>query len=323
MLDLTSNPAIPTIDLDRICKALFERQEVRSRIRRDYGFDREPQSPAHLRDALWAEFGQTPTDKPLEQRMDNRQVFKAAVRALGSNSRSWAGYRRREPEIQRLLGDFDPGSAVAAVRGGRLDAGELKGCLTGQTSGADARAMLAWAERLASGSKYYDELCALAQALDSSADGIGGLQEGELLICVAGFLAAPPPGCSRLLPLATAYADRAPAEWKLPGMGYALASEFLRNLGWDGFKPDRHVRRLLDRWVPEVVELSRGRAQELSKVVGTQSRDLNDYIAYSLAGLAISPLGVPRSYVDNLIWALAHYVEKKGHETSEGYLAGQ
>ncbi|MGH7435164.1 MAG: hypothetical protein ACRENE_05790 [Polyangiaceae bacterium] len=33
--------------------------------------------------------------------------------------------------------------------------------------------------------------------------------------------------------------------WKLPGVGIALAAEFLKNLGFDDFKPDRHTIRIL------------------------------------------------------------------------------
>jgi hypothetical protein len=35
------------------------------------------------------------------------------------------------------------------------------------------------------------------------------------------------------------------SEWKLPGVGIPLAAEFLKNLGFDDFKPDRHLIRIL------------------------------------------------------------------------------
>jgi endonuclease III len=35
------------------------------------------------------------------------------------------------------------------------------------------------------------------------------------------------------------------SRWKLPGVGIALAAEFLKNLGHDDFKPDRHLLRIL------------------------------------------------------------------------------
>jgi hypothetical protein len=35
------------------------------------------------------------------------------------------------------------------------------------------------------------------------------------------------------------------SNWKLPGMGVPLAAEFLKNLGFDDFKPDRHLIRML------------------------------------------------------------------------------
>jgi endonuclease III len=36
------------------------------------------------------------------------------------------------------------------------------------------------------------------------------------------------------------------SDWKLAGVGVALAAEFLKNLGHDDFKPDRHMLRMLE-----------------------------------------------------------------------------
>ena len=103
-------------------------------------------------------------------------------------------------------------------------------------------------------------------------------------------------------------------------MGYALTSEMLRNLRWDGYKVDRHIMRLLDRWVPDVVDACQGRAAELASLVGTRNQNLLEMLSFSLAGMAIAPDNVPRSHVDNLIWALGAYVEKKGRESELEYV---
>jgi hypothetical protein len=103
-------------------------------------------------------------------------------------------------------------------------------------------------------------------------------------------------------------------------MGYALASEFLRNLGWTGFKPDRHVKRLFDNWLPNgTVEVEK-EAQDLAQLIGHKDKDLYTYLAYSRLGVRVSPPSVPLSHVDNLVWLLGAYVEKKGKESDHVYL---
>ena len=78
--------------------------------------------------------------------------------------------------------------------------------------------------------------------------------------------------------------------------------------------------RLLDRWVPDLVSACRGRAAELASLVGTRNQDIMEMLSFSLTGMAIAPEDVPRSHVDNLIWALGAYVEKKGQESEIEYV---
>lgn len=66
------------------------------------------------------------------------------------------------------------------------------------------------------------------------------------------------------------FIDEPPARWdcpgvgKLPGLQFALGSEFFRNLGWNGFKPDRHVIRLLNGLVGELVNQQASSARLVS-----------------------------------------------------------
>src|SRR5437016_9366218 len=103
---------------------------------------------------------------------------------------------------------------------------------------------------------------------------------------------------------------------KGPGMGPTLASEFLRNLRLTGFKPDRHVRRLFSRWFPDLALAITPRARELSRLLGTESRDIIEFFLFALVGPAVTPAGTAWSHVDNLVWALGAYVEKKGREST-------
>jgi len=110
-----------------------------------------------------------------------------------------------------------------------------------------------------------------------------------------------------------------PADWKLAGMRAVLGSEFLRNLGWSGFKPDRHVTRLFRRWFPDVVKASEPRAAQLAELIGRKSRDLPTYLTYSLVGIAVTPAGHALSEADNLVWVLGAYLERKGAESNRRY----
>jgi hypothetical protein len=105
-------------------------------------------------------------------------------------------------------------------------------------------------------------------------------------------------------------------------MGATLASEFLRNMGFSGFKPDRHVTRLLYRWAPESVAEAEAVARRLARVVGRGDSATCRFLTYSLAGVALTPAGTSYSVADNLVWALGHYVEKKGRESDQSYVTG-
>ena len=106
--------------------------------------------------------------------------------------------------------------------------------------------------------------------------------------------------------------DRPP---KAPGMAPTLASEFLRNLGWDGFKPDRHIQRLFTLWFPDDGREVADRVDHLCDRIGRRDKATRQFAQYALIGIRRSPEGTPLSKVDNLVWALGAYVEKKGAES--------
>ena len=95
-------------------------------------------------------------------------------------------------------------------------------------------------------------------------------------------------------------------------MQTALASEMLRNLHWSGFKPDRHIKRLLGKWFPDVVAEKSTRAEELARtVLCCRSQDVAIDIKFALVGIAVKPPDCDFTMADNLVWALGSYVEKK------------
>ena len=87
-------------------------------------------------------------------------------------------------------------------------------------------------------------------------------------------------------------------------MGRVLASEFFRNLRWNAYKPDRHVQRLFDRWLPNAASRVQPEVRELQELLGSRERGLQMYLTYSLIGIEATPPGVPLSLADNLVWLL-------------------
>jgi hypothetical protein len=290
---------------EAVAEALFA-DRTRREIERGFGLAPQAWSDAMTFLGMLVDgFNQTPTLDPLTATHTNSRVFEAAVDALGSNSRAWATYQAKRPEIKETLAGFDP------VQAADVDP-ELRPLLTEQTSGADARAMVAWAKQLTAldkqGIRYYDTVIDLAAHMRNRAQSLGvELPDELLMLCVVGHLVYGSP-----------IQWRGPRVKTLAGMGFALGSEFFRQLGWNGFKPDRHIIRLLGLWVPELVQAQADRAADLVRLSGRDTRALRWIVRYSLAGIEISPSD-NYSRTDHLMWLLGAYVEKKGRESDSGH----
>jgi hypothetical protein len=137
-----------------------------------------------------------------------------------------------------------------------------------QGKSADAVAIRRWARLLTEVEDYYGYVRDLGsffrqrpqERFDTS------LADFELLLCIAGYLGDSPVSHPEISHLDAAYLPD-PTYWKLPGMRYVLASEFLRNLGWEGFKPDRHIQRLFDRWYPQGVAQVKPEVERLQSLI--------------------------------------------------------
>ena len=243
------------IDVSLIAHRLFQNPRIKARICADYGIG-DPGTPEELAAGMVHGFGQdcqiVDASRP---EVTNQHVFRAAVLALASNNRSWSVFLRHETRLQSLLAGYDPVQTAGAHKAGRLQASQLEECLAGQTSSADSKAVLHWAERLSQDIDYYAAITKLRDAIASKSD----VGKDEIVPTVAVLLGEssarmerqypPPPGLGT---------------WKMRGMGAVLRSEFLRNLHWSGFKPDRHIKRLLRMWFPEIVVAQLPRAMELA-----------------------------------------------------------
>ncbi|KRQ24208.1 hypothetical protein AOT83_01180 [Mycobacteroides sp. H001] len=293
------------LDENAVADRLFREAEIREKIAADYGFSSDTMSASEFIDSVVEKLDQHPAE-PMQPR-SNREVFIAVVKAVGSNSRQWVTFRRNQNDLRDLLGDFEPARAQGAAPA------SLRALLPGTTGGGDARAILAWAATLADlderRASYYDGVIELANTLRRRAASRDiELSDEKLMLCVVGHLI-----------------DEPPKRWdgprlgKLAGMRFPLASEFFRNLGWNGFKPDRHVIRLLNRWVPNIVEQQADSVNALVSLTGRETGEVREAMKYSLAGMAISPTS-NYSRTDNLIWLLGANAEKKGRESDTRYV---
>jgi hypothetical protein len=290
----------PLIDLDQIRLGLFGTSDHRRRVATKYDVTIAA-TAEELESAILKSFGQAELSVD-DTAHDNRTIFRAAVRALGSNSRDWRTFMNAEPRLIELTGNYDP-QVTASI--GATAAPRIQKLIPGQTSGGDARAIVAWAGRLSAVPPYNDFLRSLRDFARKQASVHGILLTGsEITAMVALILGTAP---------ATPFDSLFPV--KSPGMGPTLASEFLRNLGWSGFKPDRHVRRLLTLWFPEDQQV-RKRAEVLARLIGSRRADVTEFLYFSILGAERSSPGMPISHVDNLVWLYGSMVERARKRTA-------
>ena len=182
------------INAEAIKQRLFTDPTVRTRIIRDYGIDSRPKNAHDFVAAVLGQLEQEPVPRPLEQSVINADVFRAAVRALGSNSRSWATFLKHERWLFGLLRGYDPVHTHRAVERGELSLEQIKSCLPGQSSSADASAILRWARLLVEVGHYYGFIQDLGTAFRRSSEERYGesLNDADLLLCLVGYLGNPP-----------------------------------------------------------------------------------------------------------------------------------
>jgi len=293
---------MPTIDLDKVIERCFSEPDIRKRICCDFGI-KDSGTAQVLASKLVKQFDQIPpSGHSWENHLDNCRVFRAAVFAIGSNSRKWATFLKHECRLKEILFGYDPAAVRETLRSDRSIEEDIKKCLPSRTVKNDSKAILRWAELLGDVPSYYDCLVKLRRKMAA----LPQVTENEAVPMVAGVLGmdlekinkrwSPPDGLRT---------------WKAPGMGFPLACEFLRNLYWGTFKPDRHIQRLLGCWFWEGTADAEERAKELGKVIGSQSKGLIKPLQFSLLGMKVSPADRHINAVDNLVWVLAAYVETK------------
>ena len=302
-----------TVDLNKVVEACFADSEIRKRICDDHRIESSG-TPQDVADRLVRSFDQIPPEDHFwEDPLENRCVFRAAVLAIASNRRSWADFLKHKCRLRHILCDYDPAAAFSKkLHSGQSMEREIKECLPGQTGGGDCKAILRWAELLGDCPPYYKHLVELRRKIAA----LPQVQDNEAVPLVAGVLGMDLKRINKRWPLPSGL-----EKWKAPGMRFTLACEFLRNLRWGTFKPDRHIQRLLGRWFPEGAAGLEARASQLAReVFGSRSRQLVKPLQFSLLGLQVSPPDRHINEVDNLVWLLGAYVEKKGKESQTNYV---
>ena len=86
------------LDLELIKQQLFSDSGIHQKILQDYGFRVQPQNADAMAAELITQLEQSPVEDPRAQDPSNADAFRAAVTALGSNSRAWATFLKVEPD---------------------------------------------------------------------------------------------------------------------------------------------------------------------------------------------------------------------------------
>lgn len=294
---------------------LFDDLTLRTRIARDYGLEGEYHDADAFMHAIVFKGDAGPIDNPLAQNLSNADVFRGAVRAIGSNMRNWVHFLQCEERLAQLLDNYNPHTSLTRMRDGDLTVDAIRDCLPGFTRSTDAQAIWEWTHLLGREQNYYDVIKIIGKTICQNCN--WDPTNPRLLLCIVAYLNyMPHRGLWEQI-------DRQGIE--TPGMGYPLASEFMRNLHWSGFKPDTHIMRLFDRWFPDgrgqtVRDQVKDEVDSLCGLFGRRNKELKSKLTYSLIGIFATPPGESFWYVDSHVWLLGHYVEKKGQETETNYL---
>ncbi len=206
----------------------------------------------------------------------DKELFSGLVRSVLSNSTDWSRIESMSANLQSLFCDYH----IAACAGWQI---------------ADIAAVVEEFKRLGAGSMTLrsglKRLALAAQKLChwSKSSGSCDMYLSELFKRVRSdpkklVLAISGPGCPD----------------KIPGLGTPLAAEFLKNIGYDVAKPDRHINRAVGSfgWVQFKNWSNRNRT---TPPTATEPEMMN--VMVSMESFARC-LEKPVAYVDNAVWIL-------------------
>lgn len=211
------------------------------------------------------------------KRLSDDEIFAALVRSVLSNSTDWSKVERVLPELSSCFGGFDPHSYAA-----RLPASVDEVLLPwfkqrhagSMTLRSSLLKLIAAAERLCSASKAAGSLENYFHSIF-----VGSGKDPKQMAVALGGMSSP---------------------HKLPTLGIPLAAEFLKNIGYDVAKPDRHVNRAVGSfgWVTFAKWKSRAGT---TPPTASEAELLKVMQAMESIGIQ---LATPVAYLDNAIWLL-------------------
>jgi len=293
------------LPLDNIRSELFASEKGAEKVRAAYNLSADLHGSS-LESAMWEVLGQAPREST-DRSPSNAVVFKAAALALASNMRSWAKMHARLNELERACRGYEP-SLVANDVDATISA--LATILTGQSGKGDRTATVRWAMLLDSPNSFAAYLEVMDAEARRALEGVLPVSEPLITAVVAGAIG-----------FDLGHARRTAATFgfpsKAPGMGGPLASEFLRNLGWSGFKPDRHIMRLFDGWTKrdsswETPSLqAHTDSQTVLSALGVRNSAFKRFLYYSRLGELTTPSSVPVTRADQLVWLYGSLLHRK------------
>lgn len=286
----------PVLNLARIRKTLFDDPAIAAKITRDYDLTTHKPFEEQIREKLGQEVAK-------DVDLSDETAFKAATLAIASSMRQWALVYRGLGAIKQLLMGYDPQQVATAAqnpaqRGAMVRS--LASLLGGQRAHDHAEWIIRFGESLAVTPRIQTTLLAAKAAAGQRAP---NLSEAQLNAAVA-LLLARGSGPRSL-------AHNGIALRKAVGMGPPIASEFLRNLGWASFKPDRHIIRLLSAWLPERDREEITSSVDWSPMFRRRSGDARQFLDFAVLGEKLTPDCEPLNQADQLVWMMGVYVQRK------------
>jgi len=277
---ITSNLPHVSVTYDEIRAITFN--AFARAIRKQYLTDDDTSVGQVLEDKIIAKFNRNgQEERPwIPRSVNNYEVLKAAVLAIASNQRKWS-------EVN------DKGLVEAIKNGGDDETlrARLENCLPGGSPGKDVAAMLTWRRTLEACPRFaetvLDPIVSEFLHLRGLEDHEGGLSDVEKTALIAARFVDAKDGLNKKI------ASR---------MGLPLASEFFRNLGRPGFKPDIHIKALLGLWVPEFREaMNRAKLLE-SRYFTTKSGERKRLLAYCILADRFTENEKDKMRADQIIW---------------------
>ncbi len=319
------------IPIEQIESFLYNDEEIRKKIIRDFGLDKIDgdsgvrkyviSCPSDLSNALVDVLEQEAVAAPEKKIHDTSEIFEAAVLAIASSANNWTVVQKNIPEIRIALRDFDASAVHKKGVANTIDS--LPKLIGGQSPADNVKYILDWAEKLHDNPEFFTTAIErtfndISIRLDDLCNGLvhrKGIKLPIATLCLAGIFSDP----------AKSWTIKGVP--KLRGMGVPIACEFMRNLKWNCFKPDRHIV-----WAVEIFDHQMRRAawhkealevcDQIYDIVGKRNKDLKKNIEAALLCIYATPEGyggtretVDTSYsrADNLLWAYIKY-SREFHE---------